>query len=134
MLRATWQLLRPGGRTGFYTILPADDLARTDYLRAIRLGPRAVSTRRRSHEEILRAAGFVGVRSLDVTPEWHRTTKQLIAEQDRLAAPLAEIVGRRDLEDRQRSLRRLLEAMDENLLQRKLFTARKACPGWLDAE
>jgi len=123
VLRATRQLLRPGGKTGFYTILPVDDLSGADYLRAIRCGPRAVSTRRRSHEEILRAAGFVHVRSLDVTAEWRQTTEQFIAELDRLAAPLADIMGRDDLQDRQRSLRRSLEAIEEHLLERKLFTA-----------
>ena len=123
VLRATRQLLRPGGKTGFYTILPTKGLSRADYLRAIRSGPRAVSTRRRSHEDILRAAGFVRVRALDVTPEWRQTTAQFIAEHDRLAAPLADMMGRDDLQDRQRSLRRSLEAIEEHLLERKLFTA-----------
>jgi len=128
------QLLRPGGRTGFYTILPAEGLSRSDYQRAIRLGPRAVSTRRRSHRDLLRTAGFVDIRSLDVTDTWRQTAELFVAEQDRLADSLAELVGRQTLRDRQRKLRSSLRAIDDGLLQRLLFTARRPHPGETQAQ
>jgi hypothetical protein len=124
VLRATRRLLRPGGSTGFYTILPATGLSAADYARAIRCGPRAVSTRRRSHEGVLRSAGFVEIQSLDVTSEWRTAVAGFLAQQDRLAEALIAALGRQDWQERQRSLRRTLQAIDEHLLERRLFTAR----------
>ena len=126
MLRATKQLLRPGGKTGFLTIVPADGLSASDYQRAIRMGPRAVSTRRRPHEETLHRAGFVDVSTHDVTKAWRKVVEQVIAEQDRLREELTRILGRQELAERQRSLRLSLRAINEGLLQRKKFTGRRA--------
>jgi len=116
-------LLRPGRRTGFLTILPAAGLTRADYQRAIRRGPRAVATRRRQLEEMLDTAGFVDIQAQDVTGLWRQSTHGLITEQDRHAEALTEIVGRQALRERQRDLRRSLRAIDEGLLERKLFSA-----------
>ena len=123
MLRATLKLLRPGGRTGFFTVVPVDGLSASGYKRSIRLGPRAVSTRRRSQQRILHAAGFTDIRSEDVTAAWRETTERLLLEQERLAEALIEAVGRQTFLDRQRKLRQSLRSVDEGLLQRRLFIA-----------
>lgn len=120
------KLLLPGGRTGFFTICPADGLSPSEYQQAIRFGPGAVSTRQRSHEEILRTAGFTGIRSFNVTREWHQTVSRLIVEQDRRSGPLQDLIGRDEFTQRQRRLRRNIQAIDRDLLERRLYTARTA--------
>ena len=83
---------------------------------------------------MLRTAGFVDIRSLDVTDTWRQTAELFVAEQDRLADSLAELVGRQTLRDRQRKLRSSLRAIDDGLLQRLLFTARRPHPGETQAQ
>jgi len=74
---------------------------------------------------MLRTAGFVDIRSSDATGAWRQTAERLIAEQDRLAEPLIELIGQQLFDDRQQKLRRSLQAIDELLLRRTLFTARR---------
>jgi hypothetical protein len=120
------KLLRPGGRTGFFTIVPTDGLSPTEYQKAIRFGPGAVSTRRRSHEDILRTAGFVGIRSFNVTRQWRHTVSRLIVEQDSRSERLIDLIGRDEFTQRQRMLRRSLQAVDRHLLERRLYIAQTA--------
>ena len=47
MLRASHALLRPGGRTAFYTIFIPAGLSDSAYRRAGRIGPNGVTSRRR---------------------------------------------------------------------------------------
>ena len=66
VLRACRRLLRPGGRTAYFTIFTTPGLSKSDHRRAVRLGPRAVASRQ-GQAELLEAAGFTSIDVRDVT-------------------------------------------------------------------
>ena len=74
MLRACRRILRPAGRTAFFTIHPAAGLTRAQRRRASRDGPVAVATAR-PHRELLESAGFTQVTESDCTAEFAATTR-----------------------------------------------------------
>jgi len=115
VLRASRRLLRPGGWLAFHTIYPTPGLSKAAYRRAIKVGPRAVSTRRRDHRELLATAGYVSIEIIDLTGQYRRTILDFLEHHKRLAD-----------EDRQADLRGSLSALDEGLLMRSLFLGRRA--------
>ncbi|MDX1645330.1 MAG: hypothetical protein R3244_13325 [Thermoanaerobaculia bacterium] len=125
MLRACRDLLRPGGRLAFFTIHPAPDLTEAAYRRACRLGPRAVATRRRDHLEMLATAGFEAIESIDLTPEFRRAAADLLACEAEHEDALRAAVGDRLFDERRASVEETLCGIDERLLRRSLFLARR---------
>lgn len=123
MLRASYRLLRPGGRLAILTIHPAPGLSERDYRRACRDGPRAVAVRR-DHRALLSAAGFVDVEGVDETGLWRRTQAAWHDEAEPVAEMLRAAEGER-FDERQQERRTTLAAIDDGLLRRSLFTARR---------
>ena len=123
MLRASWQLLRPGGRLAFFTIFPTPGLDRADYLRAVSLGPRAAATRRRDHDEMLATAGFEKIRTFDLTDEFRRVSADLREQEAAHEDALLPAVGSELFYGRQIQLEECIEGVDAGLLKRALFVA-----------
>lgn len=109
----------------FYTIFIAPGLAVSEYRRAASSGPRAVGTRRREHDEMLRAAGFGDVTELDVTADFERTARASYEGRTRYATELARAEGESSFRERQSDLRAQLRAIESGLLRRSLFVAQR---------
>jgi len=123
VLRASRRLLRRGGRTAFFTIHPAPGLPEPLYRRALRAGPSATATRRRSPADLLHAAGFTQILVEDVTAAFHDTLRRWIEEWERFAEPLCTLLGSDDVAQAQAERRATLAALDDGLLRRSLVVA-----------
>lgn len=115
-------MLRPGGRTAFYTIHPVAGLTPAQRRRAARSGAPAVSTAR-PYEDLLAAAGFTQVQRADCTAEFAATAQAWLSEWDASFAELATLYGEQAVAERQRKRRTQLRAIADGLLARSLFTA-----------
>ncbi len=122
MLRACRRLLRPGGRTGFFTIFVTPGLSKRDNRRAVRLGPRAVSADR-TQTALLEGAGFIDVEETDVTPAFLQTAKRWLQFSHRLEGPLRESLGDEFFESQQADREAIIGAVEAGLLSRSLFVA-----------
>ena len=122
MLRASRRVLRPGGRLAFHTIELPPELSAAERRRAISIGPPAV-TLRTSYAGLLRSAGFVEIDAVDLTAEYLATQRRWLAatlrHEDGLRDALGDDVVSEGIERR----RRTVEAIEEGLLMRNLFTA-----------
>lgn len=124
MLRALKQLLRRGGRIAFTTIHIAPGLDAAAHRRARRSGPRAVASRRQQ-EELLASAGFVDIDNLDVTAEFATTARAWIEESKDNYDELTAVESPRALDERMRNNTKQLRAVEDGLLRRGMFTARR---------
>ena len=122
MLRACRRLLRPGGRTGFFTIFVTPGLSKGDHRRAVRLGPRAVSADR-TQAALLEAAGFIHVEETDVTPDFLQTARKWLEVALHLEPALRGSLGDELFDEQQHDRRAIVEAVEEGLLSRSLFLA-----------
>jgi len=126
VLRACKRLLRPAGRVAFYTIFVPSGLSQAEYRRAARAGPSAVTSRGREQAELLRSAGLTGVREIDVTEAFLRTTRAWYEARARYAGQLSEAEGEASFHERQRDYRLQAQAIEAGLLRRSLFVAERA--------
>ena len=78
---------------------------------------------RTSYPSLLRTAGFVNIIASDLTPEYRATLQRWIDATDRRGAVICDIVGEETYNDRRTSRRRTLQAIDDGLLSRYLYTA-----------
>ncbi|MBA3287714.1 MAG: hypothetical protein H0U21_06780 [Acidimicrobiia bacterium] len=125
MLRASRRLLRPGGRTAFFTIHPAPGLSSRRRRRAHRDGPVAVASHL-SQRDLLERGGFVDIAETDRTVEFATVARAWIEQRDRHQDQLVEALGEAEFEQRQREARVQLRAIDDGLLRRSLLVA--VCP------
>ena len=128
MLRACRRLLRPAGKIAFYTIFIPSGLSPSDYRRAARSGPAAVTSRRREQGQLLRSAGFARIEETDVTEDFLRTTRAWQEARARYAGQLIEAEGEALFLDRQRDYHRQARAIEAGLLRRALFVGESATP------
>jgi hypothetical protein len=124
VLRACRRILRPGGRTAFFTIHPASGLTAAQRRRASRDGPIAVATAR-PHRQLLEAAGLTQITETDYTAEFAATTRAWIHHWDANHKDLAALLGEQEVEQRQAERRAQLRAIEDGILTRSLFTARR---------
>jgi hypothetical protein len=122
VLRALKQLLRPGGRLAYTTIFVTPGLSPARRRKAQRSGPRAVASRS-DQRQLLASAGFTDIQTVDLTAEFAATARAWIDgwaanESDFTALESAETFAQR-----QRDRRVQLQAVEEGLLQRALFSA-----------
>jgi hypothetical protein len=124
VLRACQRILRPSGRTAFYTIHPAAGLTTAQRRRAARDGPIAVATTR-PHRDLLEAAGYTQVTETDSTAEFAAVTRAWIQHTDANHDDLVALLGEVTVEQRQADRRAQLRAIEDGILARSLFTARR---------
>ena len=125
MLRACARLLRPGGRTAFFTIHASPGLTASQRRLVSRHGPPAVAGRR-THHELLEAAGFNEIAETDCSDEFATVTQGWIDQWDLHRGAMEAIWGADHVKDRQRRRRGYLRTVRAGLMRRSLFTARRA--------
>ena len=92
--------------------------------RASRAGPIAVATAR-PHLELLTAAGFRHVTETDYTAEFAATTRAWTEHWDANREELVALLGQQWVQERQTERRAQLRAIQDGILSRSLFTARR---------
>ena len=122
MLRASRRLLRPGGRTAFFTIHPTPGLSPRLRRRAHRDGPVAVASHL-SGRDLLERAGFVDVEEVDSTPEFLTVAQAWVDRCEDHRDALAELLGDAEFDQRQTERRIQLQAVRDGLLRRSLLVA-----------
>jgi hypothetical protein len=127
VLRACQRLLRPGGLTAFFTIHPAAGLTAAQRRRAARDGPIAVATVR-PHGDLLETAGFTHITEIDATADFAVITRAWLQHWDANYHELAALLGEAQVAERQAERRAQLRAIEDGILARSLFTARRPCP------
>jgi len=125
MLRACRDLLRPGGRMAFTTILVAPGLDPAQHRRAVRAGPWQVLARR-PYPALVQQAGFTDVVDVDVSEDYGRIQAAWLDATEARADAVRQLTSDAELRDAQADRRRAHAAIEEGLLRRSLITAR--CP------
>jgi 2-polyprenyl-3-methyl-5-hydroxy-6-metoxy-1,4-benzoquinol methylase len=120
VLRACRRLLRPGGRTAYFTIFTTPGLSKRDHRRAVRRGPRAVGSRR-EQAQLLEAAGFVQVVMTDATSDFLDTARRWLRHASRLEGGLRATLGDALFDEQQVDRKEMIAALEEGLLSRALF-------------
>jgi hypothetical protein len=128
VLRACLRILRPGGRTAFFTIHPAAGLTPAQRRRAYRDGPVEVATAR-THRQLLEAAGFTQVTETDCTAEFAAVTRAWIHQWEANHQDLVALLGEAEVEERQAARQAQLRAIEDGILSRSLFAARRPSSG-----
>jgi len=124
VLRSLKRLLRPGGRIALTTIYVTAGLPPAARRRANRSGPRAVASRA-APPQLLASAGFVDIDEVDLTPEFATTGQAWVEQWDQNADELIHLEGLAAFGERQRGRRMQLCAIEDGLLRRGLFWARR---------
>jgi hypothetical protein len=124
VLRACRRLLRPGGRIAYFTIFTTPGLSKRAHRRAVRLGPRAVASRR-EQAELLQAAGLVEVVETDVTADFLETARRWVRYASKFEGDLRSTLGDTLFDEQQTDRRAMIAAIEEGLLSRALFEGTK---------
>jgi hypothetical protein len=120
VLRACRRLLRPGGRTAYFTIFTTPGLSKPDHRRAVRLGPRAVGSER-GQTELLEAAGLDPIVVTDVTEDFLETARRWLSHASELEGGLRSTLGDALFDEQQTDRMEVITAVEEGLLSRALF-------------
>jgi cyclopropane fatty-acyl-phospholipid synthase-like methyltransferase len=120
VLRASQRLLRRGGRLAFFTISSAAGLSPADRRRAVAAGPPELDGPHVS--DLLRRAGFVAVREVDVTADYLTTTRAWRTARLRHRDTVRPI-GPAMYDERLAKGERAIEAIESGLLRRTLHIA-----------
>ena len=108
----------------FFTIHPAAGLSPAQRRRASRDGPPVVAATR-PYPQLLEAARFTEVTGTDWTDEFAATTEAWIKQWDANRAGLVALLGEQAVAERQDARRAQLRAIQDGILARSLFTARR---------
>jgi cyclopropane fatty-acyl-phospholipid synthase-like methyltransferase len=122
MLRACRDLLRPGGRMAFTTILVAPGLDAAQHRRAVRAGPWHVLARR-PYPELVEQAGFTDVVDVDVSEDYARIQAAWLDATEARADEVRQLTSDVEFREAQADRRRARAAIEEGLLRRSLITA-----------
>jgi cyclopropane fatty-acyl-phospholipid synthase-like methyltransferase len=127
MLRACRNLLRPGGRMAFTTILVAPGLDAAQHRRAVKAGPWQVAARR-PYPELVEQAGFSDVVDVDVSEDFARIQAGWLAATEAHADEVRQLTSDEEFRQGQADRRMSLAAIDEGLLRRSLIVAARPSP------
>ena len=117
-------MLKPGGRTAFYTIFIPSGLSDKDYRRAARIRS-YVTSWRRGHPELLSAAGFSNVEEIDLTDEFLRVAQAWLEARERHADELSKVEGQAAFDQRLKEIKASVAALRDGLFHRSLFVAQR---------
>ena len=109
---------------GFLAILVAPNLSPSLYRQAVRSGPPGVAARH-DHHTLLRAAGFCSIQEMDVTSDYLHAVRAWMTEASAREHDLRAALGDALFEDRQNDRRVQGSAVENGLLRRSLFVARR---------
>ena len=123
MLRATFRVLKPGGRVGFRTILTTPGIDAAQKALAADLSPHAGAGP--GYPEMMRAAGFTRIEAIDVTTEFLATVNGWLEAWTEQEEGIVPIMGREDYEERMLRRRNVLSAVHQGVLQRQLVTGHR---------
>lgn len=107
----------------FLTIQPEAGLSDADIERAVAAGPPEVRVNG-DHEALLTDAGFIKIEAIDVTAAYHKTQLTWMDQWSDRKDHLVNLLGEQLYEQRQEERRQTLDAIDDRLLRRTLYTAR----------
>ena len=125
MLRACKRLLKPEGSIGFFSIFITAGLSAANYRRAARSGPAAVCSRNLTPSDLLESAGFASIAEQDLTAEFLETGRAWFRERQQNSDELIALQGEAIFFERQADSRAQTRAIEEGLLSRGLFVARR---------
>ena len=124
MLRAQRRLLRRGGRLATLVIEIPPGLDARDRRRAGAAGPVGVATAS-TYPSLLRSAGLADVEQTDQTREYRTTAAAWLRERQRQEQALREVIGDDRYEEHIVNGRNAIAAIDDGLLGRTLYIARR---------
>lgn len=78
---------------------------------------------RTSYPSLLRSAGFAAAEDIDVTDAYRAIQRRWIDATERREAALRAVMGDEPFVERMTSRRRTLAAIDDGILQRRMYTA-----------
>ena len=107
----------------FVTISITEGLSKKQQRRAARVGPRSVASTR-SAADLLLAAGFEDVESVDVTDEFAVTAKAWQREYTEHKAELRPVLGD-EFDELCKDRRDLISGIEDGLLDRSLTSGKK---------
>ena len=102
----------------FFTIFIPPGLKERQYKEAVRSGPSEVSTRRRTHQDMLQAAGFSTVEETDLTDEFLETARAWVKNRDLYRDDLLAAEGEELFNERRNDSLTQLQAIEDGLLRR----------------
>jgi hypothetical protein len=109
----------------YFTIFTRPGLSKRAHRRAVRLGPRAVASRR-EQAELLEAAGFAEVVETDVTTDFLETARRWVGYATNFEGELRNTLGGELFDEQQTDRRKMIAAIEEGLLSRALFEGARA--------
>jgi cyclopropane fatty-acyl-phospholipid synthase-like methyltransferase len=122
VLRACKRLLKPAAHIAYTTIVVANGLSKSEHRRAVRMGPRAVSSTR-PMDELTEAAGFEDIEIIDVTEDFIETARAWFKAFDARKRELRPLL-RTEYDDRQKGRREMIAGAREGLLKRLIVSAK----------
>jgi cyclopropane fatty-acyl-phospholipid synthase-like methyltransferase len=128
VLKECHAMLKPGGRMAFTTIYAAPGVDERSYRRACRVRGCGFAERRQM-TGLMNAAGFVAVKERDVTREFARTTRAYLETSARHETELSDVWGADRYRDWQHDRAATLALIEEGVVRRGLFTARRGARG-----
>jgi hypothetical protein len=108
----------------FLTIEPAVGLSEAALQRAVENGPPEVAIAA-PHAEMLATAGFVELQVVDVTAEFSRTQQAWTDLWSAHEEELVDLLGCEAVDQRKKDRQAMRSAIDEHLLRRTLYIARR---------
>jgi cyclopropane fatty-acyl-phospholipid synthase-like methyltransferase len=122
VLRATRKVLKPGGRTAFFTIYVPNDVPRPAKRRALNAAPK-YGWSRAEHTQLMRSAGFVDIDEADYTEQYHETLRGWHDHSAERSAELVALWGCQLFADRQADRRSAIDAVEAGWQRRILISA-----------
>lgn len=124
MLRASHDVLAPGGLIGGFTIHTPTGLSAADETLAVDLGPSQVLATG-SPPELARKVGFVDVQTVDLTQTFLETCKAILKSRSELETNLRAEEGDEAYEEEQVKKSNMAKGIELGLLRRSLIMASK---------
>jgi cyclopropane fatty-acyl-phospholipid synthase-like methyltransferase len=121
VLQATRRMLRPGGRTAFFTIYVPNELSPALRRWALSAAPR-YGWSRAAHVQLMRSAGFVDIEEVDATNEYLDTLRGWYERSAEREDELVGLWGAELFVDRQRDRHNAMEAVEAGVQRRVLIT------------
>jgi cyclopropane fatty-acyl-phospholipid synthase-like methyltransferase len=123
-LRGSRQVLKPGGRTAFFTIYVPSGLSGQSRRRALAAAPR-YGWSRVSNVQLMQSAGFVDIDETDCTDRYLQTLRGWHDHSGDREDELVALWGADLFKERQEARRAAIEAVQDGLQRRVLISAAK---------